>query len=396
MKKRLGALLCALVMCLALLSPASALEEVCFTSLNNKLLPLASDTMPLWSGGVLYVPASLFDGSATNASYGVTLGVSLTQSQSSGTITLYSLSGILVFDLNSGICVDQQTGELLSGRAITRNGRIYLPLNIVVDFFGLRSSYLHTDYGYLVRIKNRDDTASNGRRSILTDEVFIDSAGNQMNLQLKEYQKSLLPVEEPETPDVTPAVPADPPGQELDPTSIPTYLAFRCQTGEALDSILTTLEKSGKSGVFFFAPEELSVHGDMVRRLLGTGHSVGILVQAGTPEGARAELEAGNRALAEQTRSCTRYVYCGEALWEGLEAEGWVCWQESLDAVPLDGEQSAASYSYGVLRQLGRAALNSAYVTLDDSRQTADVLPALLRQLNYREYVVSTPMETKL
>ena len=62
---------------------------------------------------------------------------------------------------------------------------------------------------------------------------------------------------------------------------------------------------------------------------------------------------------------------CGE----GLEAEGWVCWQESLDAVPLDGEQSAASYSYGVLRQLGRAALNSAYVTLDDSRQTADVLP---------------------
>lgn len=40
-------------------------------------------------------------------------------------------------------------------RAITRNGRIYLPLNIVVDFFGLRSSYLHTDYGYLVRIKNR-------------------------------------------------------------------------------------------------------------------------------------------------------------------------------------------------------------------------------------------------
>ena len=124
MKKRLGALLCALVMCLALLSPASALEEVCFTSLNNKLLPLASDTMPLWSGGVLYVPASLFDGSATNASYGVTLGVSLTQSQSSGTITLYSLSGILVFDLNSGICVDQQTGELLSGRAITRNGRI--------------------------------------------------------------------------------------------------------------------------------------------------------------------------------------------------------------------------------------------------------------------------------
>ena len=54
MKKRLGALLCALVMCLALLSPASALEEVCFTSLNNKLLPLASDTMPLLLIGLFF------------------------------------------------------------------------------------------------------------------------------------------------------------------------------------------------------------------------------------------------------------------------------------------------------------------------------------------------------
>ena len=66
MKKRLGALLCALVMCLALLSPASALEEVCFTSLNNKLLPLASDTMPLWSGGVLYVPCLLYTSDAAD------------------------------------------------------------------------------------------------------------------------------------------------------------------------------------------------------------------------------------------------------------------------------------------------------------------------------------------
>ena len=122
----------------------------------------------------------------------------------------------------------------------------------------------------------------------------------------------------------------------------------------------------------------------MVRRLLGTGHSVGILVQAGTPEGpsgagGREPRPGGSRPAAAPAMSTA-----GEALWEGWEAEGWVCWQESLDAVPLDGEQSAASYSYGVLRQLGRAALNSAYVTLDDSRQTADVLPALLRQLNYR------------
>lgn len=60
------------------------------------------------------------------------------------------------------------------------------------------------------------------------------------------------------------------------------------------------------------------------------GTALASLSRPAPRRGPERELEAGNRALAEQTRSCTRYVYCGEALWEGLEAEGWVCWQESL------------------------------------------------------------------
>ena len=40
--------------------------------------------MPLWSGGVLYVPYTVFDG---NNSTGVNLGISSGYSRSSGTVT---------------------------------------------------------------------------------------------------------------------------------------------------------------------------------------------------------------------------------------------------------------------------------------------------------------------
>ena len=87
MKKRLGALLCALVMCLALLSPASALEEVCFTSLNNKLLPLPPTPCPSGpeASSTCRLPVRR---QRHQRQLRRDLGVSLTQSQSSGTITL--------------------------------------------------------------------------------------------------------------------------------------------------------------------------------------------------------------------------------------------------------------------------------------------------------------------
>ena len=45
------------ILCLALLVtlPVSA-ADLYFTALNDTVLPLSSDTMPVWSGGQLHVP----------------------------------------------------------------------------------------------------------------------------------------------------------------------------------------------------------------------------------------------------------------------------------------------------------------------------------------------------
>lgn len=386
-KKRLGALLCALALCLTLLPPTASAAEVCFTALDITIPPLTSDSMPLWSGGVLYVPASVFD-SGSNG--GVDLGINCAQSKSNGTVSLFSLRQLLVFDLNSGTCINQQTGALLAGRAIIRNGRIYVPLNTVRDFFDLSTSYLHTDYGYLVRI--RTQASAQDPRS-MTDDFFVDAASNLLRTRLQEYNQSLIPPESPEVPAVTTPTPAvTPVDTEPDPLAVPTYLAFRCQEGEALDDILTTLQNSSQLGVFFFTPEEIVRQSDTVRRLLGTGHSVGLLIQGRDPEG---QLAAGNQALEAAAHSRTRYVYCPEGQREALEAQGWVCWDETVDGVP-SGEQPAASYAYDVLRRLDRSNRAAACLTLDDSQATADALPTLLRQLSYGKYTVSVPMETRL
>ncbi len=184
-----------------------------------------------------------------------------------------------------------------------------------------------------------------------------------MNLQLKEYQKSLLPVEEPETPDVTPAVPADPRARSWTPPPSPPIWPSAARRGGV-----------GQHPHHFGEIRK-------IRRLPGRHPGGGERSwRQGTAPWRSRPAAAPAMSTAERP--------CGRAGGGGAGSAG-------RRGTPFlwTGGAERRLLSYGVLRQLGRAALNSAYVTLDDSRQTADVLPALLRQLNYRD-VVSTPMET--
>ena len=157
----------AMALCLALLCPLPvSAADLYFTATNDSLAQLTTDTMPLWSGGVLYVPYTVFD-SRTNST-GIDLGVNASYSRSDSTVKLFTPRKFLVFDLNNGTCRDDLTGESYSARAIIRNGRPYLPVKTVCDFFGLTSSYSAISQAYLVRIKN--DAV------VLSDAKFIAAA----------------------------------------------------------------------------------------------------------------------------------------------------------------------------------------------------------------------------
>lgn len=95
--------LAVLLVCLGLLiPPPAAAAEVCFTAVNDNVLPLTADTMPIWYKSLIYVPYTVFDSGST----GVDLGLSSTYDPSTATVSVYNLRQILAFDLNAGTCRD--------------------------------------------------------------------------------------------------------------------------------------------------------------------------------------------------------------------------------------------------------------------------------------------------
>lgn len=392
MKKRLAALLCAVVLCLSLV-PAQAINvgDVYFTAVNNKLLPLTMDTMPTWVNGTLYVPATTFDSTAT----GVDLGLYCSQSSTNNSVTLYTLKQMLVFDLSRGVAYDQHSGKSISTRAVNRNGRIYLPVETVCDFFGLEDSYNYTQYGYLIRIKN--DAAWRN------DADFIDAASMPMASSLQELLRSQqTPVTPPPVVDL-PVTPVDPPkpplgGDEQPKAQVLICLAFRCQTGEGLSQILDRLDDRNCRGIFFFTPEQIIQQDALVRRVVGSGHSIGILAQGDAVEESRRTLTQANELLGHVARTGATAALVPEGQIRTMEEENWVCWRETMDARPRENER-ASTYAQRILRSIGTRS-RTVYLTLDDSRDTARVLPGLLSGLldasGQKEFHILPPVETKL
>ena len=116
MKKRILALLCALVLLLGGLLPAWASQSnttVYLLAANDKFY---DGYPPVAVNGTIYVPYTIFDKDAT----GVDLGVYYGLKQEQGTIlSLYSINGNLTFRVIMGLCEDGQ-GNPMNFRALPR------------------------------------------------------------------------------------------------------------------------------------------------------------------------------------------------------------------------------------------------------------------------------------
>lgn len=380
MKNRLTALFCAAVLLFSL-STAHAINagDVYFTAVNDWLVPLSVDTMPTWVGGRLYVPASTFDSATT----GVDLGFFFRQNNN--TVTLYTLRQMLVFDLNRGIAYDQHSGESLPAKAVNRNGRIYLPVETVCDFFQLEDSYNYTQYGYLVRVK----TAV----ARLSDARFIDAGAIPMSTALEELLRAQQPSDEPAPPQPVTPGPIQPPVQD-EPARPQTqvYLAFRCEDNAGVDAILDRLAESAASAIFFFDPATLAQQDDLIRRVVGSGHHIGLLASGSTAAESQLALTQGNRLLAIIARTAATAVLAPADQHSALLEDGWACWRETVNAVPRGSERPAA-YAQRILSAIGSR--RTSRLTLDTSAATARGLPALLEQLEETEHRILLPLETR-
>ncbi len=373
------ALLCALALCLVMATSAwGSSGTIYFTAVNDRLLSLTSDTMPMWSGGALYVPYTVFDAGSTS----VSLGVSCSYSSTGNTLTVYNLRKMLVYDMNAGSARDQHSGQTYSARAITRNGRIYVPVAFTCDFFDLGWSNTYTEYGNLIRI-----TSS---AAVLSNADFIDAGSVWMASRLKEYLQNQYPGPADTPPEPSASAPEE---TEPDGENSQVYLAFRCDTGQAAQEILDTLDGTGSRALFFLPADALADNGDLIRRIVGTGHSLGLATDADTAEAALSELESGNRMLARMARTQTRMALAGDGITGDLAQAGWLCWTGWYDGAP-DVDMRPATLTANLMAVLGRRT-GTIRITMDDSTVSSEALAALLRRTATEGYVFLQAVETR-
>ena len=131
-----------------------------------------------------------------------------------------------------------------------------------------------------------------------------------------------------------------------------------------------------------------------MRRVVGSGHAVGLLTQGEDAVTSRQQLQQGNRLLALTARTAATAVFAPEEQRQELEKDNWVCWRDTQNGSVRTSER-AASYVQRMVNALGDGR-RTVYLTLDDSAATARVITALLERLEEDGYTILAPLETRM
>lgn len=388
-----AACLLAAVLLVLVIPLADASEPTVYQlALNDTFMDedaLVTSNMPVSVRGTIYVPYSTFDRYAT----GVDLGVSYTENWDNGehTLTLFTLNGLLCFNLTQGTCIDQNE-EPQNMSAVMRNNKVYVPAYSVCQFFGLQYSYIPTrTAGVLIRIKNQN--------AVLNDVKFQQSSASFMQNRYNKYILSLTPSATPSITTPRPPVTPTPTATATQPVTEPeegktVRLAVSCTTGEAGADILETLSGRGVQALVLFRPAELEARADLVLQALAEGHTVGLLVDGSDAQDALEELEAGNALLARLAWTQT-HIACVEngtdETLETLRQAGWRLWEGEVDGRSGSGELPIAS----ILNQVGRQR-TSARVDLDDSAATGNSVGQLISRLLNEKHTLAAVLESDL
>lgn len=216
---------------------------LCFTAANDNLFELSS--MTAFVGGVPYVPAMAFS----------TFGVYYDYFNASSTALLYSGTKQIFFDLTNGNSYDSYYQQQPVS-AVFKYGQVYVPVDWVCTYFGLGYSYISgSGYGDVLRLKNGAEQ--------LTDWMFLDAATPTMRNRYNAYYANVDPVK-PSPSQPKPSAPT---------TSASVSLCF---IGLPSDKILDSLDNYSVKVCFFVTAEEVTASPDTIRRICGSGHSIGI------------------------------------------------------------------------------------------------------------------------
>ena len=394
MKKRLLATLLCIVLVLLIAPPRpTAAEGVMNFIAIDEQLPMEFINCVAVNGGTIYVPGYLF------ANYG--LGVSYSYFSSAASAYFYTGDKQLFFELNTGRTYDGNDNSY-SGAAFAQNGIVYVPLYLIQGFFG------GFDYSYLTGSEYGDILRITTGAAILSDTEFLRAARNIMHIYYDTYNRPSVtedywPEETPApAPAMTPApspavaVPAEPPEETTAPagTAAPAHAGERLTLGLAglpTDRVLTELARSGIRTCFFLTAEDVRSDPDMVRRLVGEGHSAG--VRCAGPD-LRASLEETGTLLFEAARVRAVLIAAPEEEAEACRAlaqsEGLVFCGVIRGAGEEEEETPAVFDAAALAESAGGQPLLP-----DCAALGAQNIVTFLRYLGAQQYDVAGPRETE-
>lgn len=283
LKRAAGLFLCVLLLFQMTALPARADEPLYFLAVGNEVQTVSDQTMPFWSGGYLYIPATLFSTSGRTV-----LGVKYRYVESERTVILHNedMSKLLLFDMDETYATDAE-GKISYPGGLLKNGTPFVPAFLVAKYFGFEYSVTEVSQGQLVWLRQQNFG--------LTDKEFADAATYPLASKYAEYMKGK---------NESPAVDIPGTGAEIDGKRIYLCIAADGDTERMLDA----LDRYNVQAAFFCTQEFLETQGDLLRRMAATGQSIGLLADAGADLTLEEQLEAANRSLRAATCGGTRLV----------------------------------------------------------------------------------------
>ena len=295
MLRRLICLILVLLLTALLLLPASG-AQLAFVAVNDTIpLTLSGGELPFYSGGMLYVPYTVFNTSS--------LGFYPSYTPDNGTLTLFSRNQRLIYDLSGGTVTDEnKVVQYLS--AISRNGTVFLPAAFSANHFGVQVSDLTSRSGYTVV---RFTTGS----QVYDDSLFIEKAENLISYRVEQFEASTQPSPDngtdtptvPSTPSTGTPDPADPDDGEEEQEEEPVEIYLAVVDAATMESMLSTLQRENLQAAFFLTAEEIRENGALVRRIVAEGYPVGLTCTDGADaaEALRDANDALDRVLGRKT-----------------------------------------------------------------------------------------------
>lgn len=364
-KKSLSILLCTVLILTLTPVPARALT---LTAVNDTILPLNENTMPVRLGGELYVPYQIFG----------QLGVS--SSLEEGVLNMTANGEALSFSPEEGYAYDQNMNSY-SSPAYARSDTIYVPVKLCCGKFGLSYSTLSVSGETVLRLTDS---------SAQSDSAFTASYANTIQNTINDYKGNPPPPPPPNhnnnaTQPVQPVEPPIPPVEEK-PTQKPAriYLSFYGTPTSYTPAILDALHHAGRTATFFLPTNSSAWTDDAIRRIVAEGHTPALLlsnIAQATPAELVASLTAANRRLSLVTGVSTRIVSCEDGCSkltqpqrDALIEAGYRLWDASF--VSDDSTQSAAR-AYATTAQYFVSTTSPIVVRLHHSSQTPQAVQLL-------------------